>query len=136
MKTTRGLDTTLTFSEADYSKLEVDGNTLYRAIKTADISIMQDSVDEDDESFNVGMGPPSDTLVTLDSGSAITSVTITDDDMTVTPPVLTALTVNTGTLTPTFSSSHLSYTVPDVGYGTHLMTIAVASESRHFRVFP
>ena len=123
-----GIDTTLTFSEADYSKLEVDGNTLYRAIKTADISIMQDSVDEYDESFNVGMGPPSDTLVTLDSGSAITVVTITDDDMNVTPLVLTALTVNTGTLTPTFSSSHLSYTVPDVGYGTHLMTIAVASK--------
>ena len=90
---------------------------------------MQDNVDEDDESFNVAMGTPSDTLVTLDSGSANTSVTITDDDVTVTPPVLTALTVNAGTLTPAFSSSHLFYTVPDVGYGTHLMTIAVAFES-------
>ena len=30
-------------------------------------------------------------LVALDSGSANTSVAITDDDVTVTPPVLTAL---------------------------------------------
>ncbi len=130
-----GLDSTLTFSESDFAQIDLDGNTRYRAFKTADISITQDSVDEDDESFSVDMGTPSDALVTLDSGSADTSVTITDDDVTVRPPVptaltvLTALTVNTGTLTPTFSSSHLSYTVPDVGYGTHLVTIAVASES-------
>ena len=124
-----GIDTTLTFSGSDFAQVNLDDNTRYRAIKTADISILQDNVNEDDESFNVGMGPPSDTLVTLDSHSAITAVTITDDDVTVTPPVLTALTVNTGTLTPTFSSSHLSYIVPDVGYGTHLMTIAVAFES-------
>ena len=124
-----GIDTTLTFSESDFAQINLDGNTRYRAIKTADIPILQDNVNEDDEYFNVGMGTPSDTLVTLDSGTANTSVTITDDDVTVTPPVLTALTVNAGTLTPAFSSSHLSYTVPDVGYGTHLMTIAVASES-------
>ena len=124
-----GLDSALTFSESDFAQIDLDGNTLYRAIKTADISILQDNVNEDDESFNVGMGPPSVTLVTLDTGFAAISVTITDDDVTVTPPVLTALTVNTGTLTPTFSSSHLSYTVPDVGYGTHPMTIAVTFES-------
>ena len=123
------LDTTLTFAESDFAQIDLDGNNRYRAIKTADISIMQDSVDEDDESFDVAMGTPSDSLVTLNSGSANTSVAITDDDVTVTPPVLTALTVNTGTLTPTFSSSHFSYTVPDVGYGNHLMTIAVAFES-------
>ena len=122
------LDTTLTFAESDFTQIDLDGNTRYRAIKTADISITQDSVDEDSESFNVDMGTPSDTLVTLDSGSANVSVTITDDDVTVTPPVLTALTINTGTLTPTFSSSHLSYNVPDVGYGTHLMTITATPE--------
>ena len=123
------LDTTLTFSESDFTQIDLDGNTRYRAIKTAAISITQDIVDEDSESFNVAMGTPSNNLVALDSGSANTSVAITDDDVTVTPPVLTALTVNTGTLTPTFSSSHFSYTVPDVGYGIHLMTIAVVSES-------
>ena len=123
------LGTTLAFSESDFAQIDLDGNTRYRAIDTADISITQDIVDEDSESFNVAMGTPSNNLVALDSGSANTSVAITDDDVTVTPPVLTALTVNTGTLTPTFSSSHFSYTVPDVGYGIHLMTIAVASES-------
>ena len=123
------LDTTLTFSESDFAQIDLDGNTRYRAIKTADISITQDSVDEDSESFNVGMGTPSDTLVTLDSVSANISVAITDDDVTVTPPVLTALTVNAGTLTPTFSSGNLSYIIPDVGYGTHLMTITATPES-------
>ena len=122
------LDTTLTFAESDFTQIYLDGNTRYRAIKTADISILQDSVDEDDGTFNVGMGTPSDTLVTLDPGSANISVTITDDDVTVTPPVLTALTINPGTLTPMFSSSHLSYNVPDVGYGTHLMTITATPE--------
>ena len=124
-----GINTTITFSESDFAQINLDGNTRYRAIKTADISITQDSVHEDSESFNVDMGTPSDTLVTLGSGSANVSVTITDDDVTVTPPVLTALTINTGTLTPTFSSSHLSYNVPDVGYGTHLMTITATPES-------
>ena len=123
------LDTTLTFAESDFAQIDLDGNTRYRAIKTTDISILQDSVDEDDETFNVRMGRPSDTLVTLDSGFTAISVTITDDDVTVTPPILTALTVNTGTLTPTFSSSHLSYTVPDIGYGTHLITITATPES-------
>ncbi len=123
------LDTTLTFAESDFTQIDLDDNTRYRAIKTADISIMQGSVDEDDESFDVSMGAPSDTLLTLDSGSANISVTITDDDVTVTPPVLTGLTINAGTLTPMFSSSHLSYTVPDVGYGTHLITITATPES-------
>ena len=66
-----GIDTTLTFSESDFAQIDLDGSTRYRAFKTADISIMQDSVDEDDESFNVAMGTPSDNLVTLDSGPPI-----------------------------------------------------------------
>ena len=123
------LDTTLTFSESDFAQIDLDGNTRYRAIETTDISITQDIVDEDSESFTVAMGTPSNNLVALDSGSANTSVAITDDDMAVMPSVLTSLSVNTGTLTPAFSSNHLSYTVPDIGYGIHLMTIAVASES-------
>ena len=75
------LGTTLTFSESDFAQIDLDGSTRYRAIETADISITQDSVDEDSESFNVAMGTPSNNLVALDSGSANTSVTITDDDV-------------------------------------------------------
>ena len=121
-----GIDTTLTFSESDFTQIDLDGNTRYRAFKTAYISITQESVDEDDESFNVGMGTPSDTLVILDSGSANISVTITDDDD---PPVLTSLSISAGTLTPTFSSNELSYDIPDVAYGTHLITITATPES-------
>ena len=43
-----GLDTTLTFSESDFAQIDLDGNTRYQAFKTADISITQDSVDEDE----------------------------------------------------------------------------------------
>ena len=125
-KIIRNWTRTLTFAESDFTQIDLDGNTRYRAIKTADISITQDSVDEDDESFNVGMGTPSDTLVTLDSGSANISVTITDDDD---PPVLTSLSISAGTLTPTFSSNELSYDIPDVAYGTHLITITATPES-------
>ena len=121
-----GLDTTLTFSESDFAQINLDGNTRYQAFKTADISITQDSVDEDDESFYVGMGTPSGNLVTLHSGTVNTSVEITDDDD---PPVLTSLFLSAGTLTPIFSSSHLSYNVPDVGYRTHLITITATPES-------
>ena len=121
-----GLDNTLTFSESDFAQIDLDGNTRYQAFKTADISITQDRVDEDDESFYVGMGTPSDNLVTLHSGTVNTSVEITDDDD---PPVLTSLFLSAGTLTPIFSSSHLSYNVPDVGYRTHLITITATPES-------
>ena len=120
-----GLDNTLTFSESDFAQIDLDGNTRYQAFKTADISITQDRVDEDDESFYVGMGTPSDNLVTLHSGTVNTSVEITDDDD---PPVLTSLFLSAGTLTPIFSSSHLSYNVPDVGYRTHLITITATPE--------
>ena len=41
------LDTTLTFSESDFAQIDLDDSTRYRAIKTADIFITQDSVDED-----------------------------------------------------------------------------------------
>ena len=121
-----GIDTTLTFSESDFAQIDLDDNIRYRAFKTADISIMQDSVDEDSESFNVAMGTPSVNLVTLDPGSANTSVAITDDDD---PPILTSLSLSAGTLTPAFSSNHLSYNVLDVGYGTHLITITATPES-------
>ena len=42
---------------------------------------------------------------------------------------LTALSVSPGTLTPTFSYSQTSYTIPDIGYGTHLATIDATPES-------
>ncbi len=123
------LDSTLTFSEGDFSHVEVDGNSHYSAIKTVDISITPDTLDEGDESFTVSMGAPSDSLVTLDSDSTDLSVTITDDDLTVTLPILTAVTIGNETLTPSFSSNHLFYEVPNVTYVTHLLTITTTPET-------
>ena len=120
------IDTTLTFSESQFSEIDLDSNTRYRAFKTVDISIVQDNVDEDRESFSVALGTPSDSLVTLDTVSANISVAITDDDD---PPVLTSLSLSVGTLTPSFSSNQFSYDVPDIGYGTHLITIAATPAS-------
>ncbi len=123
------LDSTLTFSEGDFSQVEVDGNSHYSAIKTVDISITPDTLDEGDESFTVSMGAPSDSLVTLDSDSTDLSVTIVDDDLTVTLPILTAVTIGNGTLTPSFSSNHLLYNITDITYGTHLLTITPTPET-------
>ena len=123
------LDATLTFSEGDFSQVEIDGNAHYSASKTADISITPDTLDEGDESFTVSMGAPSDSLVTLDSDSTDLSVTITDDVLTVMPPILTAVTIDNGTLTPSFSSNHLFYEIADVTYGTHLLTITTTPET-------
>ena len=120
------IDTTLTFSELHFAQIDLDGNSRYRAFKTVDISIVQDIIDEDSESFSVALGTPSDDLVTLDTGSANTSVAITDDDG---PPILTSLSLSVGTLTPSFSSNQFSYDIPDVGYGTHVITIAATPES-------
>ena len=115
------LDTSLSFSESDFSEVEVGGSPRFQASKSVDVVILQDSLGEEDETFVVALGTPSDTLVTLDADSKSNSVAITDDE----PPALTGLSVSDGTLTPAFSSSGLSYTVPDVAYGTHLATINV-----------
>ena len=107
------LNASLSFAESDFSGVEVGGNDRFRASKSVDVVILQDTIDDEDETFSVALGTPSDTLVTLDSDSKSTSVTITDDEL----PALTALSVSPGTLTPSFSASTTSYTVPDVGYG-------------------
>ena len=119
------LDATLVFAESDFSEIKVKGNSRFQASKSVDIVVLQDALDDEDESFSVALGAPSDSLVALDSDSKTTSVTITDDE----PPSLTALSVSLGTLTPKFSSAQTSYTIPDVGYGTHIATISVSPES-------
>ena len=119
------MDASLTFAEGDFSGVRVDGNSRFRASKSVDVVILQDALDDEDETFSVALGTPSDSLVTLDADAKTATVTITDDEL----PILTALSVSHGTLTPTFSSTRLSYSVPDVGYGNHLATINVTPES-------
>ena len=118
------LDASLAFAEGDFSGVQVDGNSRFRASKSVDVVILQDTLDDEDENFTVALGTPSDALVTLDEDSKSTAITITDDEL----PILTALSVSSGTLTPPFSSSQSSYTVPDVGYGNHQLTITATAE--------
>lgn len=118
------LDAALSFAEKDFSEVKVNGNSRFRASKSVDVAILQDVLDDEDETFSVALGTPSDTLVTLDRDSKTTFVTITDDE----PPALTALSVNHGTITPSFSSTQTSYTVPDVGYGNIQLTLSATPE--------
>ena len=46
-----GVDTSVKFTESDFSSVTVDGNTRHQATKTVDVSITQDTVDEEDETF-------------------------------------------------------------------------------------
>ncbi len=119
------LETNLTFAEGDFSGVEVDEEARFRASKSVDVLILQDTLDEEDETFALALGTPSDTLITSEEDSKSVTVTITDDDL----PVLAALSVSQGALTPAFSPGQNAYTVPDVGYGTHLATINVMAES-------
>ena len=124
------LNASLSFAEGDFSGVTVDGNSRFRATKSVDVVILQDTLDDEDETFSVALGAPTDTLVTRDSNAKTESVEITDDE----PPRLTALSVNPGTLTPAFSYSQTSYTVPDVGYGNHRLTIFSYRRTWGFRV--
>ena len=58
-------------------------------------------------------------------GSSIYKFTVTKRA----PLELTGLTVNPGTLTPAFAAATTSYTVPDVGYGDHRITINATPEA-------
>ena len=122
-----GVDTSVKFTESDFSSVTVDGNTRHRATKTVDVSITQDTVDEEDETFSIEASTDSGSPISIGEDDSTVSVTITDDDEP--PPTLTSLTVSAGTLTPTFSSDTLSYTVPDVGAGTNRLTITAGAAS-------
>ena len=119
------LNASLSFAEGDFSGVTVDGNSRFRATKSVDVVILQDTLDDEDETFSVALGTPSDKLGQTGTANAKTeSVEITDDEL----PRLTALSVSPGTLTPAFSYSQTSYTVPDVGYGNHRLTISATGE--------
>ena len=130
-----GIDTALTFSQSDFAQIDLDGNTRYRAFKTVDISIVQDSVDEDDESFSVDMG----TSFRCASHLRLRLQPIHQSR-------LLTMTIRLSLLPYPSAPAHSRLPSPptispitflDVGYGTHLMTIVVAlPESRRCRVFP
>ena len=121
------LDSKLTFSESDFTQVTIGNDKRYRASETASVSITQDSIDDDAETFDVSMAAPSDSLIKRDSDATTVTVTITDDDDPI--PIISTLSVGSGTLKPTFSSSTLSYTIPNVSYATNETTIEASAES-------
>ncbi len=74
------VDDTVTFSRNDFSRVTVNGERRYRAVKQVQVPIQDDTSDEDEEDFTVTIeyanpGPPH-----LQGGPAVMSVKITDND--------------------------------------------------------
>ena len=83
------VNSSLVFKEKDFDEVEEGGDTLYRVSKTLDIQILNDSLDEDDETFNVEMGPASQSVVEIDPVTKNVSVRINDQNSS---PVVTVST--------------------------------------------
>ena len=74
------VDDTVTFSRNDFSRVTVNGERRYRAVKQVLVPIVDDTSDEDEEDFTATIeyanpGPPH-----LQGGPAIMGVKITDND--------------------------------------------------------
>ena len=125
-----GVDTTVSFAEGDFSPVMVGEDARYRARKTIDVAVSQDTADEDDETFSISASTESGAPISVGEDDSTVVVTITDDDESeLMAPTLTSLTVDAGALTPAFSSNVLSYAVPDIGYEKDRLTIAADAES-------
>ena len=74
-------ETTLTLAQGDFSAVTVGGNSRYRAAYTATVSIVDDTTQEDDETFSVTMarGSDLDDRVTLGTPTS-RSITISAND--------------------------------------------------------
>ena len=68
----------LIFKEANFEEVEEDGDTLYRASKSLEITILDDNLDEDEETFKVELGTASQGAVDTESEIKSVSVTIND----------------------------------------------------------
>ncbi len=75
-----GLSTTATFSAADFSQADVNGQQRYRATKEFTVAILDDTIDEPDESFTATLAYVNPGLPHLRGGSATVTTTITDND--------------------------------------------------------
>ena len=115
------LSTSHTFSAGDFQRVDVGGGTMrYRAVKISNVSIVDDSDDEDAEDFTITMAVSADfALATLGTSSA--TATITDNDLS-SDATLSGLSLSEGTLPPSFTSGHTSYTA-GVGYGVTEVTV-------------
>ena len=74
------VDDTVTFSRNDFSRVTVNGERRYRAVKQVLVPIEDDTSDEDEEDFTVTIEYADPAPLHLQGGSATASVKITDND--------------------------------------------------------
>ena len=74
------VSTTVTFNQADFGAVTVDGNRRYRASKSVSVPIVNDTDDERDETFTATVDYVDSNLLHLQGGSAAATVTIQDND--------------------------------------------------------
>ncbi len=71
---------TVTFDRGDFSRARVDGQWTYRAVNRVEVTVVDDTVDEPDEIFDLTARYLTPVLPHLLGGPASAAVTITDDD--------------------------------------------------------
>ena len=74
------VDDTVTFGRNDFSRVTVNGNRRYRAIKQIVVSIQDDTVDEIEEDFTVTFEYSNSSLPHLQGGPAVARIKIADND--------------------------------------------------------
>ena len=70
----------ITFTPGDFTAVNVAGQQRYRATRTYDVAIFDDTTDEEDERFTVTLAYAGAAQPHLTGGSARATVTIADDD--------------------------------------------------------
>ena len=76
----RRLSTTVTFRQADFTRAEVNGDQRYLAERPFTISIFDDNVDEENETFTVSLAYSGASQPHLLEGTTTANVTIVDND--------------------------------------------------------
>ena len=74
------VDDTVTFSRNDFSRVTINGERRYRAAKQVQVTIQDDTADEDEEDFTATIEYANPGLPHLQGGSATMTVKITDND--------------------------------------------------------
>ena len=76
----RPLSSTATFRQADFTRAEVNGQQRYRVERSFTISIINDIVDEENETFTVGLAYSGPNQPHLLEGTTTADITIIDND--------------------------------------------------------
>ena len=74
------VDDTVTFGRNDFSRVTVNGNRRYRAVKQIVVSIQDDTVDEIEEDFTITFEYSNSSLPHLQGGPAVARIKIADND--------------------------------------------------------